>query len=321
MKLPRLLDHLVRPEQQRRRDGQPEGLRRLQVDDELELGGLLDREVARLGALQDLIDLGGGPPEVLPSVGPVRHEATGLRVLLHRIHRRQAALCRQLHDPCSVGEEHISPEGDECASPVFGHCREGTGEIAGSPRFQHLKLHLQRSGRDLCLSQIERVGWNGRIREHGHAGDSGDGLLEQLQPLADQLRREGGQSRDVSPRSPPACASPPTRGAGRRGPRSDVAHGQDLPEARSARPPRAVGSRGRHSPGRCQGGASPPRTTRTDRGRSDPRRARARVGALPCPLRAPCRRPPFGVGGPIVHDSPPSCVPPSPPYHGVSGLP
>ena len=44
------------------------------------------------------------------------------------------------------------------------------------------------SRRDLCLSQLDRLDCNGRIPEHGHAGDCGNGLLEQLQPLADQLR-------------------------------------------------------------------------------------------------------------------------------------
>ena len=39
------LDHLVRPQQQRRRDRQAERLGGLEVDDQLELGGLLDGEV------------------------------------------------------------------------------------------------------------------------------------------------------------------------------------------------------------------------------------------------------------------------------------
>src|SRR5262245_40555930 len=38
------LDHLVRPPQQRRRDRQAERLGGLEVDDQLELGGLLDGE-------------------------------------------------------------------------------------------------------------------------------------------------------------------------------------------------------------------------------------------------------------------------------------
>src|SRR5262249_60804762 len=51
-----LFDHLIRPQQQRRRDGEAEGLGGLQIDDELELGGLLDGKVRRLGALEDAID-------------------------------------------------------------------------------------------------------------------------------------------------------------------------------------------------------------------------------------------------------------------------
>jgi hypothetical protein len=49
-----LLDHVVGPQQQRVRDREAERLRRLQIDDELELGGLLDRLVGGLRALEDL---------------------------------------------------------------------------------------------------------------------------------------------------------------------------------------------------------------------------------------------------------------------------
>jgi hypothetical protein len=44
------LDDLIRPLQQRLRHRQPEGLRGLEVDDQFELGGLLDGEVGGLGA-------------------------------------------------------------------------------------------------------------------------------------------------------------------------------------------------------------------------------------------------------------------------------
>src|SRR6266851_4683654 len=42
----RLLNDFIRPLQQRRRDRQPEGLGGLEVDDQLELRGLLHRHVA-----------------------------------------------------------------------------------------------------------------------------------------------------------------------------------------------------------------------------------------------------------------------------------
>ena len=45
-----LFDHLIRPQQQRRRDGEAEGAGGLEVDDQLEFGRLLDRDVVRLCA-------------------------------------------------------------------------------------------------------------------------------------------------------------------------------------------------------------------------------------------------------------------------------
>ena len=48
------LDHLVRPRQQRRRDRQAEGLGRLEVDQQIELGRLRDGKVAGLAPLRIL---------------------------------------------------------------------------------------------------------------------------------------------------------------------------------------------------------------------------------------------------------------------------
>jgi hypothetical protein len=55
-----LLDHLIRPLQERRRDRQTKSLGGFEVDDQLELGRLFDGEVAWLGALEDPIHVGPG---------------------------------------------------------------------------------------------------------------------------------------------------------------------------------------------------------------------------------------------------------------------
>ena len=55
-----LLDYLIRPRQQRRRDRQAEGLGGLEVDHQLELRGLLDGQIGGLGALEDLVDIDCG---------------------------------------------------------------------------------------------------------------------------------------------------------------------------------------------------------------------------------------------------------------------
>jgi hypothetical protein len=50
-----LLDHLVRPQQQGLRDRQAQRLGGLEVNDQLELGRLLDGEVGGLGTLEDSV--------------------------------------------------------------------------------------------------------------------------------------------------------------------------------------------------------------------------------------------------------------------------
>ena len=63
-------DDVVRPEEYRRRKREAQGLGRLEVDDQLELGGLLDREIRRPGTLENADDEHRGPPE--HRVGAVR---------------------------------------------------------------------------------------------------------------------------------------------------------------------------------------------------------------------------------------------------------
>src|SRR6266851_1189428 len=67
-----LLDHLIRPQQERLGDREAEGLGGLEVDDQLERRRLLDRQVARLRTLEDLVDVGGSTPKVCPQAGTVR---------------------------------------------------------------------------------------------------------------------------------------------------------------------------------------------------------------------------------------------------------
>src|SRR3989441_8413535 len=52
------LDQLVSPQQKRLRDREAKGLRRLDVDHELELGRLLDGQVRRLCAPENLVNIG-----------------------------------------------------------------------------------------------------------------------------------------------------------------------------------------------------------------------------------------------------------------------
>src|SRR5260221_7599142 len=62
------LDHFVRAKQQLLRNNKPDRLRALEIDDELDLRGLLDGHVAGLCALEDLVHVGGCPIEMFRDV-------------------------------------------------------------------------------------------------------------------------------------------------------------------------------------------------------------------------------------------------------------
>src|SRR5258707_15389820 len=93
-----LFDYLIRPQQERLWDRQAEGLGGLEVDDQLELGGLLDGQVAYLGTLEDPVDVGRRAPEEIGHIGPVGHEAARPRVFCEAEHRGQLTLVRELDD-------------------------------------------------------------------------------------------------------------------------------------------------------------------------------------------------------------------------------
>src|SRR3989304_522871 len=71
-------DHLVGAQQQFLRDGESERPRGPAVDDHLEFRGLLYWEVARLGALEDFVHIGGCAPVMIGEVLPIIHQAAGL---------------------------------------------------------------------------------------------------------------------------------------------------------------------------------------------------------------------------------------------------
>src|SRR5262249_28632316 len=89
----------------RLRHGQAEGLGGLEIDDELEPGRQLDRQLARLGTIEDAIDIGGRTPVAVGEVLAVADQSSGLYVLPEREDRRQPVLERELRDSLALLDE------------------------------------------------------------------------------------------------------------------------------------------------------------------------------------------------------------------------
>src|SRR5262245_10639128 len=100
------IDHLVRSEQERLRYRQPQSLRGLQIDDELELGRLLDGQIRGLGASEDLVDVGCRAAIQGGVVRAVRNEASRIDIEAFSEHCGQTTLSREAYQASSLIVEH-----------------------------------------------------------------------------------------------------------------------------------------------------------------------------------------------------------------------
>ena len=76
MRRPRLFDHLIGPGEDRLWDREAERLAGLEIDDQLKHGQLLNRQIGRLGAFEDLVDVGCRAPVQIREIRKVGYETT-----------------------------------------------------------------------------------------------------------------------------------------------------------------------------------------------------------------------------------------------------
>ena len=180
------------------RNGQAERLRRLEVDDQLELRRLLDGKVSRLRPLQDLVRVSGGAAEHVRTVYPIHRKTARVRELPQVKYRRQAALDRKIRNPFEIRHEHRVWHDGQSASARPGCLFERLREIGGAPYLERMKLDSELPCWELDFFPTEcgaAVLW---IPEHSHAGELGNNFPEELQPFSNQLRDDLGQPRDVA---------------------------------------------------------------------------------------------------------------------------
>src|SRR6266568_5510317 len=97
------LDHLVRAQKQRLRDCEAECPGGLQVDDNIELSGLLDREIAWLRALENLVHVASGTTVEVGKVHSIGHQTPKFHRLANGERAWQPSAGCKVHDKSSIG--------------------------------------------------------------------------------------------------------------------------------------------------------------------------------------------------------------------------
>src|SRR5262249_38634054 len=127
-----------------------ERLRHKQVYDEIELGRLLDRDVAWLRSAQDLVNKVAGAPVKAREVRSIGHETSRFQPFAIGVHRGQSGGEREATDPNLVGA------GERFTNNIKGiratlEDLEGRCDIRDLPDFRGDGLNAERVGRHLDL--------------------------------------------------------------------------------------------------------------------------------------------------------------------------
>src|SRR5262249_13304852 len=131
-------ENLVGAAGQRQRNGDAERTGGLQVDEHLDFGGLLHRQIARLATFKNSPSIDSDEAMCFRNVGPVAHQTSGLSERAPLVNRGDCVWNRERGELFDVaGEERISPN-YQPASSYLTQPREYAFEVLFSACVQDM---------------------------------------------------------------------------------------------------------------------------------------------------------------------------------------
>src|SRR5215831_5280940 len=176
-------DHLVGASEHRWWNFEAERPGRLEVDYQLVLGRRLYRQVRRLLALEDAVDVAGCAPVLINHIRPVGDQAAVGDEGAITVDRGQSVPGREPDDQITMARRLGARSHDRAA--IRGTRKRGDGalELADVAYVDRTHFHPERRRRGLNGAKLPNAGGYGGIPEDGHSFDPRRNLLEHLQPF------------------------------------------------------------------------------------------------------------------------------------------
>src|SRR5262249_29800398 len=147
-------DHLVGSREQRSWHIDVKRLRRDQVNDEIEFGWLLDWDVGRFRAAQNLVDIIGRTPKQVGVIRSEGHQPSTFDILPSPVYGWQPRADRQDIDWNSVAtHKPVDTDINRLAAPL--DCIEGGCDVPRAPDLEGVYFKTKRTGCCPNLGQLQ----------------------------------------------------------------------------------------------------------------------------------------------------------------------
>src|SRR5262249_41272781 len=179
-------DHLLGAGEQGRENFKTESLRGRNVYDEIELGWLLDRDVAGLRPAQNFVEEIAGASVNVHEARSVGQEPTPLDILPGDVARRQSRAHRQGTNDVTQYER---VRGDINGIGALLEPFERGRDVFGAPDCDREALKAEFGGGCLNLTRFLDIHGILVVEQNGKAAQSGDHLAKQFEPFGGHVRR------------------------------------------------------------------------------------------------------------------------------------